>query len=97
MIFLSIVRTPVSPRRCSAQPPDLFEREPEGEGPGRHPQPAGQKAAVERTEPLVVHRLQQAVQGVLVNQTWNEESTMKTNFKLFHDADLPLIRVQLES
>ena len=64
------LNAPVSPSRCSAQPPDLLEGEPEGERPGRHPQPAGKEALVERPEALVVQRLQQAVQGVLVHQTW---------------------------
>ena len=75
---------PVSPRRGPAQPPDLLDREPEGERPGRHPQPAGHEAVVERPEPLVVQRLQQAVQGVLVHQTWNEESQTYSMMLTFH-------------
>ena len=43
-----------SPRLCATNSPDLFERNPKGEGPRGHAKPAGQESLVEAEKALVI-------------------------------------------
>lgn len=67
-VFRVFVFAHFLPRAGAAVSPDVFEGDPEGQGPRSHSDPAGNESFVKAEEALVANRYHQTVQRILVQQ-----------------------------